>query len=281
MRYGIPYQGSKNQIARKIIDFLPPADNFYDLFAGGCAISHCAGLSNKYKNIYANDINPEPLQLFQDAINGKFQDEKRWISREDFFTLKDKEPYIKYCWSFANNCKTYMYSKKIEHWKKALHYARVLQDFSLFEKMGIHTDATKPDIIRNKDEYITKYNKTLNTQSKQLESLARLERLQSLKHTNIISSSQDYADVTVNANSIIYCDIPYQNTNVDGYADKFNHERFLDWANSINTPVFISSYEITDSRFAEVWQTTKKNNKNRKNMTEKIYVQNKFKGVVK
>lgn len=90
MRYGIPYQGSKNQIAKKIIEFLPSADNFYDLFAGGCAISHCASLSNKYKNIYANDINPEPLQLFQAAIDGKFQNEKRWISREDFFPSKKK-----------------------------------------------------------------------------------------------------------------------------------------------------------------------------------------------
>lgn len=165
-----------------------------------------------------------------------------------------------------------------------MHYARVLQDFSLFEEMEIHTDATKQDIIHNKEEYITKYNKTLNVSSEHLQSLQslqRLERLQSLEHTNIIFSSQDYADVTVNANSIIYCDIPYQNTNTDGYADTLDYERFFDWANSINTPVFISSYEIVDSRFTEVWQTTKKNNKSRKNVTEKIYVQNKFKGVVK
>ena len=37
-KYGILYQGSKNKIAEKIINLLPPADNFYDLFAGGCAI---------------------------------------------------------------------------------------------------------------------------------------------------------------------------------------------------------------------------------------------------
>lgn len=180
-----------------------------------------------------------------------------------------------------------MYSTKIEHWKKALHYARVLQDFSLFEEMGIHTDATNQDIIRNKEEYITKYNKTLNVSSKHLQNLQSLEglhglqSLQNLQHTNIIFSSQDYADVTVNANSIIYCDIPYQNTYTGGYADTFDHERFFDWANSVNTPVFISSYEIVDNRFAEVWQTTKKNNKNRKIITERIYVQNRFKDVGK
>lgn len=45
MRYGLPYKGSKNKIAERIVDFLPKAKNFYDLFAGGCAITHCAELS--------------------------------------------------------------------------------------------------------------------------------------------------------------------------------------------------------------------------------------------
>ena len=35
MRYGLPYKGSKNSIAEKIVDYLPEAQNFYDLFAGG------------------------------------------------------------------------------------------------------------------------------------------------------------------------------------------------------------------------------------------------------
>lgn len=42
--YGVPYQGSKNSIAEKIINIIPSAENFYDLFAGGCAITHCAML---------------------------------------------------------------------------------------------------------------------------------------------------------------------------------------------------------------------------------------------
>ena len=35
MKYGIPYTGSKNSIAEKIISVLPPAEHFYDLFGGG------------------------------------------------------------------------------------------------------------------------------------------------------------------------------------------------------------------------------------------------------
>ena len=48
MRYGMPYKGSKNAIAEKIINALPEAENFYDLFGGGGAIAHCAALSGKY-----------------------------------------------------------------------------------------------------------------------------------------------------------------------------------------------------------------------------------------
>lgn len=37
MRYGIPYMGSKNRIAKWIVDSLPASDTLVDLFAGGCA----------------------------------------------------------------------------------------------------------------------------------------------------------------------------------------------------------------------------------------------------
>lgn len=35
MRYGLPYKGSKNSIAEWIVDELPPAETFVDLFCGG------------------------------------------------------------------------------------------------------------------------------------------------------------------------------------------------------------------------------------------------------
>ena len=56
MRYGLPYKGSKNSIARWIIDSLPPADTFVDLFFGGGAVTHAALLSGKYQHFIANDI---------------------------------------------------------------------------------------------------------------------------------------------------------------------------------------------------------------------------------
>ena len=157
MKYGIIYQGSKNAIAEKIIEILPSGRRFVDLFGGGAAISHCAVLSGKWQKVIYNEYNPLLVDLIKKAINGDYQNEKRWISREDFFRLKEKEGYIKYCWSFscAGNC--YLYSKEVEPWKKALHYARVLNDTSLFAEFGIKTDGSCNDIQKNKEEYKRKY----------------------------------------------------------------------------------------------------------------------------
>ena len=157
VRYGVPYKGSKNQIAGWIVSQLPKRKNFYDLFAGGCAVTHRAMLTNKFENFVINDITDVP-SLFLGAVNGKYAEEKRWISREDFYSLKGKDPYIRYCWSFGNNGKDYLYSKEIEPWKKALHYARLFNDFSLLEEFGIKTDrADRMTVKKNADEWKKKY----------------------------------------------------------------------------------------------------------------------------
>lgn len=57
MGYGIPYLGSKNRIAKDIIEVLPRGKRLVDLFAGGCAITHCGMLSGKWKEFLVNDIN--------------------------------------------------------------------------------------------------------------------------------------------------------------------------------------------------------------------------------
>ena len=156
MRYGVPYQGSKNKIAGWVIDNLPEDEILVDLFAGGCAVTHAALLSGKWDRIVANDIGDAP-ELFRDAIEGKYADEKRWISREDFQDLKGIDPYVSLCWSFGNNRTHYLYAQEIEPWKKALHYARVFGDNSLLLEMGIDSDGSPADIKANEAEYKEKY----------------------------------------------------------------------------------------------------------------------------
>ena len=132
---GISYKGSKSKIAEKIVGLLPRAEHFYDLFAGGCAISHCALLKNKYQHIHINDINPMMPKAFIKALQGGFDDEDRWISREDFFRLKDTDPYVAICFSFGNDLKTYCYGKDVEPLKKALHYAIFFDSYELSDTL--------------------------------------------------------------------------------------------------------------------------------------------------
>lgn len=83
-------------------------------------MTHAALLSGKFKEVHANDIT-DSVKLFEDALNGKYENESRWISREDFFRLKDSDPYVRIVWSFGNNQRNYLYSREIEPYKKAVH----------------------------------------------------------------------------------------------------------------------------------------------------------------
>lgn len=136
MKYGLPYKGSKNKLAERIVRLLPRRTNLVDLFCGGCAVSHAAVLMGKFEHIYINDINWMCPTLFMDALQGKYANDTRWISREDFFRLRDTDPYVAIVWSFGNNMRDYLYSKEIEPLKKAIHYALFFSDYSLAKALG-------------------------------------------------------------------------------------------------------------------------------------------------
>ena len=163
MNYGMPYKGSKNKIAKWIVESLPAAEWFVDLFGGGGAVTHAAMLSGKWRRFIYNDFDSNIVRGFDMAVHGGFANEKRWICREDFERLKDTDPYVSMCFSFGNNCADYCYSKEVEPWKRALHYARMFGDLSEFEKFGIKTDtmrtsvSLRADIQAHKDEYKAAY----------------------------------------------------------------------------------------------------------------------------
>ena len=122
INYGVPYKGSKNMIAEWVVSHVHECDTFLDVFAGGCAITDCILRKGRAKHVIANDRDPMPVKCFEMAVRGAFSDEDRWISREDFFALKDTDPYVRFCYSFGNNAKDYMYSTTIEPYKRAIHY---------------------------------------------------------------------------------------------------------------------------------------------------------------
>lgn len=136
MSYGVPYQGSKSRIAKDIIEQLPTGKRFVDLFAGGCAMTHAAILSQKYEKFLCNDLYPHGVNLFKNALNGEYSKPEylRWVSREEFFAKKDTDDFVKLCYSFGSGGNTYMYSKKLEPLKKGFHYAVVFDDWTYLEQ---------------------------------------------------------------------------------------------------------------------------------------------------
>ena len=154
MNYGLPYKGSKNRIAKKILDVLPPAPVLYDVFAGGCAITHAALLSGKYSRVVANDINGMIPHAFETAITGGFRNEDRWISRDDFQKLYKTDPYVAICFSFGNNLHEYCYARDLEPYKRALHYAIFWKDTAPWRELCPETaDALKKAVESEQDRH--------------------------------------------------------------------------------------------------------------------------------
>lgn len=121
MNYGIgSYQGCKSKIAERIIEVLPRAEHFYDLFVGGGSITHCALMSGKWQHVHFSDID-EIAMCVKDMLDGNIPDVSEWVSREDFYMRKDSEPWIRVLWSFGGNGCDYIYGRKIEPYKKAVH----------------------------------------------------------------------------------------------------------------------------------------------------------------
>ena len=274
--------GSKNRIARDIVEQLPSAEYFVDLFCGGCAVTHAAMLSGKYKKFIVNDIAPDMPRLFVDAINGKYRNEKRWISRENFERLKDTDTYVRTCWSFGNDGHSYIYGRKIEPWKKALHYARVLGDFSLLKRdFGIDTDdASRQNIAKNADTWKLRDKLKYSLRRLQsLQSLENLKRLQSLEsmESNLQIFSLDYQSVEIPHDSVVYCDIPYRGTKE--YKDGcFDYSRFYDWLRTRDYPVWVSEYAMPDDFFS-VWSRDKVSTcgtHNNRKTTEHLFLHKRF-----
>ena len=136
MSFGLPYKGSKSAIAKDIIGVLPGGNRLVDLFCGGCAITDYA-LKNtdKFNRFLINDIDERNPKTYMRALNGRFRNEDRWISRQDFFKLKETDDYVRLCFSFGNNEKTYMYGPQLEPYKRAIHHIVFWEDYAPMEEL--------------------------------------------------------------------------------------------------------------------------------------------------
>lgn len=286
MNYGLPYQGSKNRIARRLVDALPAAPVLYDVFCGGCAVTHAAMLSGKYQRFVINDRRGWLPDAFQKAIHGGYAHEDRWISREDFERLKSTDAYAAMCFSFGNDCRTYMYARGLEPYKRALHYAIFWRDFAPWAalcpetadalasglapiedrkqrriqagrfiveslKAQLAAEMLTPDIL---DKPIYRQIRKPKDTPHSLQSLESLERLQSLENLPgaLTAHSGDYRELTFDEPGIIYCDPPYMCVYAKGkdYGCEFDAEAFYSWCEAQKLPVYISEYQMPEERFA-------------------------------
>lgn len=280
--YGLPYKGSKDKIADKICSLFPIKENFYDLFMGGGSITHYQLLQNQYKNYYANDFNPLVVKAFDMAIHGKFKNETRWISHEEFDKLKNVDPYVAFCFSFGNDLKSYAYGEDVEPYKKALHYAIIFQKYDLLNKIFNNIDFTFLDKFNDSNERRLKlqqfmkrnnlgYNTPIETcvkiseisqNVKNLNSLNQLENNEKYQSLSQLKSCQQllnferlkiynksYDEIEIKPNSVVYCDIPYSQTNKYEISKDFDYEKFYDWCERQTELCFISEYSMPKDRF--------------------------------
>ncbi len=154
MNYGLPYMGSKSKIVKEFFHIFPKARHFYDMFGGGGAVTHYAAKTGRYQHVHYNELS-HIKDTFSGAIDGLYSDMSHWVTREEFEQKRMTDSYIALCWSFGNKCDTYIYGKEMEHWKRALHYARVLGDTGEFEKFGIRCDGS--DVSAHKKKYRDAY----------------------------------------------------------------------------------------------------------------------------
>lgn len=289
--FGIPYMGSKAKICDKVCLLFPRADNFYDLFGGGFSITHfmLERRSSHYKQFHFNELRPGVPDLIKKAINGDFNYKvynPPWVSREEFFAKKEIDPMIKIIWSFGNNGRSYLFGKDIEQQKKSLHQAIVFNEFDETAKEIFGIDGFKEGYgINQKRLYLRSRQKFLNKdieqleqlqQHEQLERLEQLQRLEQLEQLHFYNTS--YENVPVRENSVIYCDIPYGGTaEYDKSSTSFDRRKFFDWADDQENPVFISEYNVEDSRFKCIANFEKRSmlsatKDNTLIKTEKVYV---------
>ena len=264
--WGMPWMGSKSDIAWQVVNAIPKGETFVDLFFGGGAITHAAMVSKRWKRFIANDILGTP-DIFLKAVRGELKGYDRFVSRADFKASDDI--VVKMLWSFGNDLRSYLWSPENERLKgiaTQMLTAKTLESRRMYFKNFI--GALKKEDIQNIDR-LQRIERLERLQS--LQGLERLERLQSLQGLERLERLQglkcDYRAVTIPRWGVVYCDIPYKGTK--GYIGGFDHEAFYEWFSSLKVPAFCSEYDAPFTMVAE-WDKLKKAGDPRTMKVEKI-----------
>ena len=263
---GLPYQGSKKKISKKIIEIIK--QNFgtdkpiYDIFGGGGAITAECVLNGL--EVHYNDLDKDITNAFERVIS----QDREWIktlivSRTEFTEIKSKEnkttdDFLKLLInSFGNSMKAYMFSKEKSDLKYNL-AKKIIEKHDVF--IGYKQTETYKKVTSGLDWNWFNAKLEKNKTLEQLQHLQQLERLQRLQQLNEVkATNKSYHDFGEVSGAILYLDPPYEGSHQKSYINSFDSQEFYNWAFEMakTNIVIISSYSISDERFEAVYSFDK------------------------
>lgn len=261
MVYGLPYQGSKNLIAERIVDALPSGENFVDCCCGGGAVLQAAVLSGKYKTVTGYDINKAIVGLIKATmIDFDTIDYEHFpaVDRKTFYEARERNStledwLIRYTCSFGFKGLEYLWAEARCENKMLMHNAIALPTIeerraALRELIG--------KIAKGK---VSEADLKNLCHTEQLTSLNRFHEVENtMKNRTTKTKLQVFCssmfDIPFEKYDVIYFDPPYDNTL--GYnRQPFSQIMFKTLLNVLvdsRKKVFVSEYKEPAPEFTEI-----------------------------
>lgn len=257
--YGLPYKGSKNSIAERIVQCFPKGERFLDACCGGGAISQAAYLSGRYASVAGYDINKSIITLLNAVMvdGGKIDYENfPLVTIEDFYAAKERwddgnldDAVIRYVASFGFNGQDYLWGKERLPYKYLSHNAVAAK--SKFERR----EALR-DLINCMNTAKIPYGTKDFLNISHIEQVQNLARIKAVEDEMTIAKDSITCELSFTVSSMF--DIPFEKFDVmyfdPPYASaqrRYNHKDFsqLMFKSLLRTlvcagkVVFVSEYE--------------------------------------
>lgn len=236
------YMGSKSRIKKEIVPIINSLieehniENFVDLFCGGCNVVDSVSCNNRF----ANDKSTPLIELLKAVVyeNKLLPD---IVSKDLYDSVREHQLDTTY-----------------EQW-----FIGAVGFLASYNGRYFDGGYAKPNI--SKDGKVRDY---YNEAKRNL--LKQTELLKDVQFSNV-----DYLDFKIPKNSLVYCDIPYNNTKQYATSKGFDYDVFWDYVKKLSKEhIVLVSEQTAPSEFTVVWQQEvlrTQNNRSRLKAVEKMY----------